>query len=170
MNHDWITELIIHCDDTKNGRTTTPRELDLWHAERICKKELTGRKEETLLAFNPHLPYVGYHSLIQPSGQVHPLRGENELGSHCAGHNGKALGVVLAGRDSYTLLAWTSLKEYVLDVCRRYSNVSVHGHREFNSGKTCPGFDVKAWLENEMKPLEGHILHAPSNEGAPNAL
>ena len=159
--HSWVSELIIHCDATRNGRMTTSRELDLWHAERICKGELGGRKEENLLKFNTHLPYVGYHSLIQPSGQVIPLRGENDLGSHCANHNHKARGVVLAGLDAYTLEAWAALKEFVKDVCQRYDNVAVHGHTEFNSKKTCPGFSVFDWLSKGMDPLEGHIWKGP---------
>jgi N-acetylmuramoyl-L-alanine amidase len=152
--------LVIHCSDTPNGRVTTAREIDRWHAART---DMGQRDEEAILRFAPQYPYVGYHGVIYLDGHIERTRAETEKGSHTVGHNADGLGFCLIGTDAFTLEQWESLAWLVQDCRRRWAeDMPVKGHRDFST-KTCPGFDVAEWLDGDMKPLPGHILSLPSN-------
>lgn len=150
-----IERLIIHCSDTPNGRVTTAREIDRWHAARF---DMAQRAESELLKFAPQYPYCGYHGVIYIDGSVERTRAETEKGSHTSGQNSTALGFCLIGTDSYTLAQWEALAWLVQDCQRRLGALAIDGHRTFNPNKTCPGFSVEDWLAGELKPLAGHVL------------
>ncbi len=148
-----IDTLIIHCSDTPDGRWTTTADIDRWHAERGFRRDprLIGHHE-------PRLKHIGYHYVIYTTGAVANGRSAREIGAHCRGHNARSLGVCLIGRSRYTQRQWESLAALVEACGNAYPHITVHGHREFDPGKTCPGFDVAAWLEGGMKPLPEHLL------------
>ena len=155
-----IDTLVIHCAATPNGRPFTVRDIDRWHAERITKHELSGRIEEALLNYNPHLPYIGYHDVIEVDGNVRSGRGENEAGSHAAQVNEHSLGVCLIGLDRFTKAQWEALAGYVLDARRRYGPIKIFGHRDVpGTMKSCPGFSVIDWLKADMQPKQ-EMLYA----------
>lgn len=146
-----ITEIIIHCTATPNGRWHTVEDIDRWHRERGFKRDrkLIGHNQ-------PNLTSIGYHYVIYTTGAVSIGRGEREAGAHCKGHNSSSIGVALVGTDKFSAAQWTSLRANIEALLNRYPDASVHGHREYDPGKTCPGFDVQTWLAGGMIPLTGN--------------
>ncbi|MEG1971301.1 MAG: N-acetylmuramoyl-L-alanine amidase [Burkholderiaceae bacterium] len=172
-----IRRLVIHCSATVNGddlfRGTpgkrdfrTPLELiDAWHAERGFNRQAAARSLN-----NPNLRAIGYHFLIYRSGVVVTGRGIDEVGAHAAGANTDSLGICLVGTDQYTREQWHGLKGCVEALLKRYPLAVVVGHRDLSPDrngdgritpneftKTCPGFDVSAWLKGGMAPLAAHL-------------
>lgn len=146
-----ITQIIVHCTATPNGRWNTVEDIDLWHQERGFKRD------PKLIGYNnPMLTNIGYHYVIYTTGVVRTGRGEREIGAHCKGHNAHSLGVALMGTDKFSAAQWASLKTNVEGLLTRYPEATVHGHREF-AAKDCPGFDVQAWRAGGMAILPGHL-------------
>lgn len=67
-----ITEFIIHCSATPEGKDFTVDDIRRWHLAR-------------------HFADIGYHYVIYRDGSVHKGRAENIAGAHCLGHNATAL-------------------------------------------------------------------------------
>lgn len=61
-----ITEIIVHCSATAEGKDYTVADIDKWHRARGFKK-------------------IGYHYVVYRDGSVHVGRSENEIGAHCQG-------------------------------------------------------------------------------------
>ncbi|HHO59906.1 MAG TPA: N-acetylmuramoyl-L-alanine amidase [Thiotrichales bacterium] len=164
-----MTGIIIHCADTPNGRETTAADIDLWHGQR---KPPFTRMQDACVGTGPwvgkgqhavDLKHIGYHFVIRINGAVEVGRRLSETGAHCRGYNQKSIGICLAGTDKFTLEQWQSLKALVTGLQIKLNSLykaelDVKGHRQLNSAKTCPGFDVPAWLENNRQPLPGHVL------------
>ena len=158
-NQNQITTLVIHCADTPNGKYFDARDIDAWHKERSFK-----RSPELIGYHMPHLHHIGYHFVIRTTGALDNGRKLTETGAHVGGHNSYTIGTCLIGRDKYTHQQWHMLKAHVEAIKRAIPTLKhIKGHREFDAGKTCPGFDVQAWLAGGMEPLEGHILEQGEN-------
>lgn len=126
-----ITEIIIHCSATPEGRDVSVGEIDSWHRQRGFK-------------------CIGYHYIVMLDGTVKRGRPVEQVGAHCTGHNRNSIGVCYIGgcdskmrpKDTRTSAQRESLRQLVAELKREYPEASVHGHREF-SAKACPSFDVK---------------------------
>jgi N-acetylmuramoyl-L-alanine amidase len=126
-----ITEIILHCSDTTEGKDYTVADIDSWHRKR---------------GFN----CIGYHYVIYRDGSVHEGRDINAIGAHCKGHNANSIGVCYIGgrgangktKDTRTDAQKKAMHELVEQLCRRYPGAKVFGHNEF-AAKDCPCFDVK---------------------------
>ena len=155
-----IKQIIIHCSDTPNGRWTSVDDIDRWHKERKFRRASKWRKKQNSL-----LGHIGYHFVVYTNGAVPTGRHINEVGAHAKGFNANSLGICLIGRDKFSRDQWLSLKSIVSGLRQHLQrfNVQVIGHRDVNEHKTCPNFDVAAWLENGMQPIEDQ-LYQP-NEG-----
>ena len=112
---------IVHCSDAPNGRADTAADIHRWHQER---------------GFDG----IGYHYFIRCDGHVETGRPEYWKGAHCRGHNDK-IGVCLAGRDKFTADQQQALKRLI-----NANAAEVKGHYQYDSGKTCPNFDVEVWF------------------------
>lgn len=147
-----ITQIIIHCTATPNGRPNTVEDIDSWHRQRGFRRDpkLIGHN-------NPTLTSIGYHYVIYTTGAARIGRHEREIGAHCKGHNASSLGVALVGTDKFSAAQWASLKANIEGLLASHPGAAVHGHREFDPGKTCPGFSVSQWRAGGMTPLHGHI-------------
>jgi len=130
-----ITEIIIHCTATPEGRDYTVADIDRWHRERGWQG-------------------IGYHYAIYRDGSVHTGRPVSQPGAHCKGHNAHSIGVCYVGglssdgriaKDTRTPEQRTALRHLVASLLVQYPQASVHGHNEF-AAKTCPSFDVRAEL------------------------
>lgn len=153
--------------------------INAWHAARGFKRAQAARQ-----ALNAHLPSIGYHYVIDLDGQVWTGRGLDEVGAHVAGHNADTVGICMVGGAEpvgrYTTGQWSSLAEVLRMLsgqCRvplthtRYADdPGVCGHRDLSPDlngdgritqqewiKTCPGFEVRDWLANSLRPLPAHI-------------
>lgn len=193
-----IDLLVIHCSATPNGKPLqrgTPGQrgylnaaqiIDWWHGERGFLRGLAARA-----AFNLSLVSIGYHFVIDLTGEVFTGRAVNEVGAHAKGFNAHSLGICMVGgleRDGqFTAAQWKSLAEVVLWLSKTHAIQltlpprrngellagGVCGHRDVSPDtnhngkvepnewlKTCPGFDVRAWLDRGLQPLPAHVLGA----------
>lgn len=130
--HD-IEAITIHGFDTPADMDVTPEDLHQWHVVE------NGWDD------------VGYHWWIDRQGKVHQGRSDRYQGAHVGGHNPNNLGVGMAGGKpdfNYTQKQLTAMTRLVSMYRTRYPNAKVGGHRDWGeTGKTCPGFDVRAYLQ-----------------------
>ena len=126
-----ITQLIIHCSATPEGKDYTVADIDRWHRQRGFKM-------------------IGYHYVIYRDGSIHTGRPLEMVGAHCTGHNTHSVGICYIGglapngraKDTRTPEQKDSLWTLVQALLKQFPNATVHGHREF-ANKDCPCFDVK---------------------------
>ena len=95
--------------------------------------------------------------MVYISGAVATGRGLREVGAHARGHNETSIGICLVGTDRFTAAQWSALRDFVTGITIKYPGMKVMGHNEV-SKKSCPGFDVQAWLVRGMKPEPENIL------------
>lgn len=133
-----ISEIIVHCAATPEGKEFTVADIDRWHRAR----KFDG---------------IGYHYVIYRDGTVHAGRPVERVGAHCTGHNSQSIGVCYIGgcaadgktpKDTRTAVQRAALVSLVKKLLRQYPGASVHGHNEF-AAKACPSFNVKEWLAAE---------------------
>lgn len=161
-----IERIVIHCSDSPNGRTlvtgkpgdknfTTPlQEIDSWHRVRGFKRLSGWRRLQ-----EPSLTSIGYHFLIYVAGAVVSARHVDEIGAHAQGYNASSIGICIIGKDKFTRAQWEALKRLIESLQATYPGVEIVGHRGLPGvTKTCPNFDVAAWLAGGKQPLVGHVL------------
>lgn len=127
-----ITEIIIHCAATPEGKDFTVQDIDRWHRQRGFK-------------------CIGYHFVIYRDGSIHKGRPLDQIGAHCTGHNANSIGICYIGgcaadgktaKDTRTGAQREALKRLVAELREAYPQATIHGHREF-AKKACPSFDVQ---------------------------
>ena len=127
-----ITEIIVHCTATPEGRPHTVGDIRAWHKER-------GFKD------------IGYHYVVYLDGSIHAGRPESAIGAHCTGHNRNSIGVgymggmtkdMKASKDTRTEAQKKSLLQLLKQLKKRYPGAKIYGHRDF-AAKACPSFDAK---------------------------
>lgn len=157
-----VTQIVIHCSASPDGQSlfgegvTPVQRIDRWHAERGFARSPEWRRQ-----MNPDLMSIGYHLVIYLSGAIATGRHFEEIGAHVAGHNQQSIGICLLGTERFSAEQWASLATVVELLGAKYPGVEVLGHRDFpNVKKTCPGFDVRAWLARGMTPDPAHLLES----------
>jgi predicted Zn-dependent peptidase len=129
------THIFVHCAATKPSMDIGVREIRLWH------KRDNGWLD------------IGYHFVIRRDGTIENGRPQDVVGAHAKNYNSNSVSVCLVGgindagkpESNYTEAQWASLDEVVSNMSYEYPNAVVLGHRDVDSGKACPCFDVKAW-------------------------
>lgn len=148
-----ITGIVIHCSASANGDSRVTRDvIDGWHREKGWRK-------------------IGYHYVIEVDGFIKPGRDLEEIGAHVEGSNAHTVGICMVGTDRFAQAQWNSLAAIVRELREKYPEATVMGHRDYSPDKdgdgviepwewlkTCPGFDVAAWIENGMAPAEENVL------------
>ncbi|WP_054058882.1 peptidoglycan recognition protein family protein [Pseudomonas asplenii] len=133
--------IVIHCSATKPTMDIGLREIRQWHVQQ-------GWLD------------VGYHFIIRRNGQVETGRPQDVVGSHVKGHNSDSIGICLVGgidsagkpEDNFTDAQWTALDGLVWEASKVwYPEARICGHRDLDSGKACPSFDVASWLNSRTK-------------------
>ena len=126
-----ITEIIVHCSATPEGKGFTVADITRWHK---------ARKFVT----------IGYHYVIYRNGEVHNGRPERQVGAHCTGHNSYSIGVCYIGgvakdgktpKDTRTSAQKLALERLLKHLKERFPNATIRGHRDF-AAKACPSFDA----------------------------
>lgn len=167
-----IDLIVVHCSATPSGQwllghapgsadyRTAVAVIDDWHAQRGFHREEKPRQ-----AFNWRLRAIGYHYVIDLDGRVWTGRHLDEIGAHVQGHNATSVGICMVGgaeRDArYTQEQWAALQSLVEQLRQRFYKARICGHRDLSPDadgdgqveprewlKTCPGFDVSAWLKD----------------------
>ena len=136
-----ITEIIVHCTATPEGKDYTTEDIKVWHKAR---------------GFSD----IGYHYVIYRDGTVHTGRDVNVAGAHCSGHNAHSIGVCYVGgeqfipkakklppKDTRTAAQKTALLKLLKELKELYPQATIHGHRDF-ANKACPSFDATAEYKN----------------------
>ncbi len=104
-----ISEIIIHCTATREGREVTMAEIDAWHRERGFDQ-------------------IGYHYVVMLNGDIKVGRPEFREGAHCKGHNRHSIGVCYVGgldkqgnpADTGTPEQKSALRELLILLKKRY--------------------------------------------------
>ena len=128
-----ITEIIVHCTATPEGRDYDAEDIRRWHKQQ-------GWSD------------IGYHYVVLRNGHVQVGRDVDLIGAHCQGHNAHSIGVVYVGgvakdgktpKDTRTDLQKATLLSLLLALRHSYPNATILGHRDYDSGKACPSFDAR---------------------------
>ncbi|MCR6498404.1 N-acetylmuramoyl-L-alanine amidase [Shinella sp. CPCC 101442] len=128
-----ITEIIVHCTATPEGREVSVDTIRSWHLA-------NGWKD------------IGYHYVVALDGTVRPGRAEAQIGSHVAGHNSGTIGIVYVGgvaadgktpKDTRTAAQKSALLDLAKALIAKYPAIKeVAGHNQY-AAKACPSFDVR---------------------------
>ena len=136
-----ITEIIVHCSATPEGRVYTVEQ---------CRKDHKAQGWSD----------IGYHYFIDLEGKVYNGRDVDLVGAHCAagGHNQHSIGVCYVGglenkpgvpynklkaKDTRTEKQKSALLSLLYDLKRIYPDARIYGHHDFEPHKDCPSFDAK---------------------------
>lgn len=128
-----ITEIIVHCSATPEGKDYTVNDIRRWHKQQ-------GWSD------------IGYHYVIYRNGHIEPGRDVDISGAHCDGHNSHSIGVCYIGgvardgktaKDTRTLAQKAALLSLLKDLRELYPGAKIYGHRDF-AHKDCPSFDAKS--------------------------
>lgn len=142
-----ITEIIIHCTATPDGKDYTVDDIRRWHKQR-------GYSD------------VGYHYIVYRNGILAQGRDVNTIGAHASGHNAHSIGICYIGgmsadntrpEDTRTLRQKGRLLSLLVDLRKLYPNARIIGHRDLSEDKNgdgiiepsewmkaCPSFDAKS--------------------------
>lgn len=128
-----ISEIIVHCTATPEGKDFTVADVRAWHKAR---------------GFSD----IGYHYLIYPDGRIMLGRPIGQVGAHVQGHNGGTIGISYFGgvsadgktaKDTRTHRQRSSLLWLVQTLIAKHKGVrKVTGHNQY-ANKACPSFDVR---------------------------
>lgn len=126
-----ITEIIVHCSATPEGKDFTVPDITRWHKQRGFRT-------------------IGYHYVVYRDGSVHTGRQEGEIGAHCTRHNACSIGICYIGgvaadgktaKDTRTPEQRKALLMLLRRLRAKYPNAKIHGHHDF-AAKACPSFDA----------------------------
>jgi len=145
---NYPKRILIHCTDSPNGK-----EYDI----SLIEKDHSARGFRT----------IGYHSVIQPSGELQKGRGFNEVGAHCPEANRDSIAICLVGADKFTGSQFAKLKYHLDSIVMLYP-IQPHDifcHNQFPSaikqGKTCPNMlinDILGWyIQNDDRIIKKYI-------------
>lgn len=127
-----ISEIIVHCTATPEGRDYTVDDIRAWHKQR-------GWSD------------IGYHYVVYRDGRVMLGRPVGQIGAHCEGHNTGTIGISYVGglsadgqtaKDTRTAAQRSSLLWLTAQLAKKFAVKKVTGHNQY-AAKACPSFDVR---------------------------
>lgn len=131
-NPHRITEIIVHCTATPEGRDFTVEQIRQCHLAR-------------------NFSDIGYHYVVYRDGTVHKGRDESVAGAHCTGHNSVSIGICYVGgvaddgrqtpKDTRTPEQRRALELLLKSLLKKYPGARIYSHRDF-ANKACPSFDA----------------------------
>lgn len=137
-----INYIVLHCSASPNDREVTAEEIHTWHKTRT-----------------PPFDGIGYHYVIRRDGITEACRPIFWEGAHVRGHNHESIGICLVGDNEFTGAQMKTLKELLYVLKFKFQEADICGHYELDSGKTCPNFNVKSFVEDEMPGVEHTVRH-----------
>ena len=121
--------IVVHCSDSPQGRGDDAKTIHAWHLQRGWDG-------------------IGYHYVITEDGTRQAGRPEYWVGSYVAKHNTLSVGICLIGRDEFTPEQYSELVSLLRELRGRYPQAKIVGHYQLDPAKTCPNFDVPAFIKN----------------------
>ncbi|MCW5722853.1 MAG: N-acetylmuramoyl-L-alanine amidase [Devosia sp.] len=128
-----ISEIIVHCAATPEGKDFTVDDIRAWHKQR-------GWSD------------IGYHYVVYRDGRVMLGRPIGQIGAHVAGRNTGTIGICYIGgvsadgktaKDTRTAAQRAALLWLVGQLAAKHKGVrKISGHNEY-AAKACPSFDVR---------------------------
>ena len=128
-----ITEIILHCSATPEGKNFKAADIDRWHKAKGWK-------------------CIGYNYVIDLDGTIEEGRPLEMTGAHTIGHNSNSIGICYIGgidgknapKDTRTIPQKESLFALVRQLMLTYKLTlkDVHCHNEF-ANKACPSFKIE---------------------------
>lgn len=149
-----ITEIILHCSATPEGRDIKAKDIDYWHKNQGWKG-------------------IGYNFVIDLDGTIEEGRNLDEIPAHCTGHNKNSIGICYVGgcdksmnaKDTRTKEQKESMYKLVKKLMNRYGLTlkQVHCHNEFCKTKACPSFPIDRFRREfeEWENKQGNIICCP---------
>lgn len=153
-----ITEIIIHCTATPEGKDVTVEQLRNEHVK------------------NRGFSDIGYHYVVYRNGHVMDGRDVDKVGAHCTNHNAHSIGIAYVGgvenkpgvpyerqkgKDTRTLAQKAGLLSLLVDLRKLYPKAKILGHRDTSPDKNgngtvepcewikeCPCFDAMKEYRN----------------------
>lgn len=127
--------IVVHAADTYERMDIGVREIRQWH-------KANGWLD------------VGYHFIIRRDGTVEEGRAHDQIGSHVRGKNSTSVGICLVGGkgddnkpvNNFTDAQFAALEIVLTRMQNEYTQAKIVGHKDLDSGKACPCFDVASWL------------------------
>jgi N-acetylmuramoyl-L-alanine amidase len=126
--------IVVHCAATPEGKWFDATDMDRMHLQ---------------LGWAG----IGYHYVIRLDGSIEQGRPEDAVGSHVAGYNSRALGIVYIGgvaadgkspKDTRTPEQKAALRQLLTSLRAKHRTAIIQGHRDFPKvAKACPSFDAK---------------------------
>lgn len=115
---------------------------------------------------------IGYHFIIERSGETIECRGKELIGSHTPGLNMESIGICLVGGreeyngpgvDNFTEEQRTSLLRLLHGLRQEYPGIMVKGHSEVQryrnrSHPACPPIDMDLLREDLDLYAQGYVL------------
>lgn len=121
-----IDKIVVHCSDSDHDYHDNVESIRKWHVDERGWSD------------------IGYHYIITKDGCVHKGRDAQITGAHCSVVNKGSLGICLTGKKKFSKEQKESLKMLVreLNFIHDLQNEHVFPHNFFDTGKTCPNFDI----------------------------
>ena len=128
-----ISEIIVHCSATPEGRDIDTKEIRRWHTED------NGWSD------------IGYHFVVELDGDIGVGRPQEKSGAHCRGKNSNSIGVCYIGgvdldgtpKDTRNEEQKLSLETLLGFLKKSYTIAIKYRHMDL-SDKACPSFDAKS--------------------------
>lgn len=149
-----IKKIIVHCSASDNPKQASLESIKMFHTMPQWMKCTWGKYRNV-----PCRGWddIGYHYVIEDSGESRKGRPVERPGAHCYGHNKDSIGICLTGDQEFNIRQKESLKSEVKKLLKKFnlSEADVYPHNYFDENKTCPNFDVgkviKGVLNDEAK-------------------
>jgi N-acetylmuramoyl-L-alanine amidase len=128
-----LEKVILHCSATPEGRDVSTEDIRKWHVEG------NGWSD------------IGYHFVIELSGDLKIGRPLERIGAHVKGQNRGSIGVCYIGgmersmskaKDTMNRGQEATFRNLMVALRASWGELSLHGHNEFSS-KECPSFNVQ---------------------------
>lgn len=156
-----VTDVVIHCSDTIEGRNFYAHDIDLWHKQRGFRK-------------------IGYHFVIDLDGTIEKGRPLREAGAHVKDYNKCSIGICYIGgldqnkkaKDTRTDEQKDALEFLLKELVSAFPTVNkIAGHRDYSPDKNgngiidkyerlkeCPCFDAIPEYQDILTSKYSHYL------------
>lgn len=147
-----IKNLIVHCSDSGFGDAATIRK---WHKEERGWSDIGYHH----VILNGHRRSAGIFK-FEDDGLLEAGRAESLIGSHAEGLNATSIGICLIGKTEFTPAQFKTLAMLLRTLRLQYPEAAIFGHCSADAfggmarGKTCPNFDVAAFVAKSVDVKE----------------